>query len=252
MSSTAGSGRPDPSGPGSGQVRVAWAWAVPSAQADPLLSARERERLARTASAAARDRFASGRALARSTIASELGLPAAEVVLDLPPGARRGKPSLRGDALALSIAHSGRLVVVATSASGPVGVDVERIRPVVGGVADRVLSPIERARHATSLASLSDADLLTYWCRKEAVLKCVGTGLTRAPRTLTVTPPGERAGLLDAGSLHCGPLLVRDVEVHGSYRCALAVGRDRVHVVVTHVRLDPAPTPSHVARGSSR
>ncbi|MGW6130263.1 4'-phosphopantetheinyl transferase family protein [Cellulomonas sp. NPDC055163] len=203
---------PDPT-----SVRVAWARTVPAHVALPVLSAAERGRLARTRSAPARDRFASGRALARLLVAEVLGCSAREVPLALPPGASRGRPSVTGSTLDLSITHSAGLAVVAVHPTGRVGVDAERVRRVTAGLAARVLSLAEAARHEDPGAPLDDAGLLTYWCRKEAVLKCAGTGHAVRMTTLTVSAPGHRATLLDAGApAVAGPLGQPDVALPGS------------------------------------
>ncbi len=71
-----------------------------------------------------------------------------------------------------SLSHKPEYVagVIATH---PVGIDVERIRPVQSSLADKVIDSNER-----QLAGMiSDALFYRYWTAKEAVLKAVGVGL---------------------------------------------------------------------------
>ena len=85
-----------------------------------------------------------------------------------------GKPFFPGGR-EFSLSHSGDLAVIAL-AEVPVGADVQQVRPVTDAVLRRVLSPAER----------EGGDFFALWTRKEAVLKCLGTGLDRELRSLDV------------------------------------------------------------------
>ncbi len=94
--------------------------------------------------------------------------------LDRPPGAlvfgvgAHGKPG--ADGVEFNLAHSGPVAVVAVAAR-PVGVDVE--------VPRRVARPAGVARRLGVPWPLSDAELLRWWCRTEALVKATGDGATR-------------------------------------------------------------------------
>ena len=111
---------------------------------------------------------------------------------------RRGKaPVVQGDAgLYISVAHGGSWVAVAVTAMAPVGIDVEpfdrELDPPT--LAEQVLAPSERALVAA--ATDPHHALLSYWTRKEAVVKATGDGLRVEPRTILVSGPGERPALL--------------------------------------------------------
>ena len=85
-----------------------------------------------------------------------------------------GKPLLPGGR-EFCLSHSGTLAVIALD-DAPVGADVQQVRPVPEAVLRRVLSPAER----------ETGDFFALWTRKEAVLKCLGTGLDRDLRSLEV------------------------------------------------------------------
>lgn len=230
-------------------MRVDWAWAAPARTLVHLLGDADLDRLAHTRTARARDHVASGRVLARSAVAGVLGCAPADVVLALPPGARRGRPVVRGSDVSVSITHSAGLVAVAVCSTGPtgapgdVGIDVERVRPLDDALAQRVLSPAELARHRTWCPT--EHDLLTYWCRKEALVKCAGVGLAVRPRTLTTSPPGAPARVTDAGALTSrGPFALRDITVHGGYRAAVAISGGALGAVrVRNVAIVPVGAP---------
>ena len=138
---------------------------------------------------------------------------------------RRGAaPQVVGTHLHLSVSHTGNHVGVAV-ASRPVGLDVERVRPLdVEALAAVALSPAERDRLARDAVTLDDRAFLTIWVRKEAVLKAAGTGLAVDPRRLEVSPPSAAAGLLRADGLphpaRCWDL--RDLAGPPGAVCALA------------------------------
>lgn len=75
----------------------------------------------------------------------------------------------------VSISHCRSAVAVAVSRSGPVGIDVECRRRIAADLAQRVCTADEQQQ----LAQAADADMLflRFWTRKEAVLKCRGTGI---------------------------------------------------------------------------
>lgn len=89
-----------------------------------------------------------------------------------------GQPYLTGCDLHVSISHCEELVVCAVS-SAPVGIDVERVRPIDLRIADRVcteqerqylLDAIEQDRHLERFYEV--------WTAKEAYFKKQGTGIT--------------------------------------------------------------------------
>lgn len=117
---------------------------------------------------------------------------------ELPPVARtgEGKPWFpREPGLHFNISHSGDLALCGVG-TAPLGVDVEQIRPRRTGLARYVLSEEEFAWF-TRLGG-DWGSLYTLWTLKEARVKCTGTGLRQAPRTIAVPllEPGQ-SGTLD-------------------------------------------------------
>jgi 4'-phosphopantetheinyl transferase len=117
-----------------------------------------------------------------------------------------GKPELAGGGLNFNLSHSGDLALVAVTRERAVGVDVERINP-----RRDVLALVERALDAEAAAAVRSApasDRLAVfhlaWARREAVVKCAGTGLD-------VPPPDTVRQVID-------------LDVGDGYAAALAVG----------------------------
>lgn len=87
-----------------------------------------------------------------------------------------GAPYIVGHpGLHISISHCRAAVAVAVSREGAVGIDVECRRKVGEGLVQRVCTPDEQA----AIAASDDPEMafLRCWTRKEAVLKCRGTGI---------------------------------------------------------------------------
>jgi 4'-phosphopantetheinyl transferase len=153
------------------------------AQALTVLDATERERFERYENGAVARRFAVGRLRLREMLAALLAIPPRAVPIQL---GVHGKPALaRGlqrSGVRFSIAHCDELMLVALSRIGEVGIDVERVRPIErwARVADRVFNPAERAKIGREIASGDEpsAVLLRFWCRGEAELKAIGSGIS--------------------------------------------------------------------------
>ncbi|GAA4757634.1 4'-phosphopantetheinyl transferase family protein [Citricoccus nitrophenolicus] len=101
----------------------------------PILSPLERSRVAALEREADRGRSMLGAALLRVAVADHLGVPPAAVEVDRTCddcGAPHGAPRIIGPLTqrahpAVSVSHSGVLVVVAVGDVGPVGIDVQRL-----------------------------------------------------------------------------------------------------------------------------
>lgn len=141
-----------------------------------VLSPDEWRRVARIRSAAARGRYVAGRTCLRSALADALGCEPRAVPLRL---GQEGRPELTiPSTLSFSVSHSGDVVVVAVSATGPVGVDVERadrspLPPAAAWLTDSERRTLERLPE-----SVRDRALVRRWTAKEAVTKALGAGLT--------------------------------------------------------------------------
>lgn len=99
----------------------------------------------------------------------------------LPPirTAERGKPYFENSPYHFSITHTRRHAFCVL-ARGPVGIDAEELdREVRLSLADKVLSPAERAQY--DAAEDKRRAFLTFWVLKEAAAKLTGQGLRGYP-----------------------------------------------------------------------
>jgi len=164
------------------RVRVWW---TELGAGDPaVLSGDELARAGRFRDSDDRRRFVAGRCWLRTMLASLVGAEPDALHFEY---AAMGKPVLaaRTD-LEFNLSHSGDVAVLAAGRSGPVGIDIERIRP---GAYDRsaaalVLSGAELDHIEAS--SHPDAAFASVWTRKEAYAKVGGSGLDRSLAELTL------------------------------------------------------------------
>ncbi|MEU7586625.1 4'-phosphopantetheinyl transferase superfamily protein [Micromonospora sp. NPDC049230] len=106
---------------------------------------------------------------------------------------RDGRPVVRVDEveLAVSVSRTAGLVAVAARPAGPVGVDVERIRPLPAlALARRWFPPAELARLGDRPEAGRAAEFLRLWTAKEAVGKALGRGLRDGGLRRLMPPPG--------------------------------------------------------------
>lgn len=141
---------------------------------------------------ARREAFVAGRIALRGLAGERLGVPPSAVPL------RReddGALTIDGSPLHVSISHSGAWAV-ATLGEVQHAIDIERIRSVAPGLADRIAEPGEVAALARSLPE----PVLAVWCAKEAVLKARRSGFRLAAKSLRLirfqpTTLGEASGV---------------------------------------------------------
>lgn len=127
-----------------------------------------------------------------------------------------GKPALApASDVSFNASSSGAQVLVAVARGCAVGVDVERTSAALAGpeelsrLAARVLTPREQAALRACEPADRPAAFLRLWTRKEAVLKLLGTGLSREPDTLEVgLEPAATARVLAVAGLPAVSALV--------------------------------------------
>lgn len=141
-----------------------------------------------------------------------------------------GKPSLAHptpaeSGVGFSLAHTHGLALIAVG-EGPLGVDIERVRPVRIPAARRPAIEAEAvalAAGAPLVGKGDDARFINAWVRVEAVAKAIGSGV--APILERLRPGKEGTRTPASGTVLEGTgLVAHDVPIAGGIFAAIALG----------------------------
>lgn len=162
-------------------------WRIPLAGADPDrvegLSEDEVARAGRLAEPV-RARFLAVRRAARHILSRYVGATPAALRFVAAP---RGKPSIGYPATdwLFNLSDSGDLALLAVSRTGPVGIDLERLREIrrSEAIAERMLPPPAHDELRLARGAARDAVFLRHWTAFEARQKATGAGLS-GPRAV--------------------------------------------------------------------
>ncbi|HEY4001849.1 MAG TPA: 4'-phosphopantetheinyl transferase superfamily protein, partial [Candidatus Xenobia bacterium] len=142
-----------------------------------------------------RDRrhFQVARGMVRHLLGHVAGLGPGAVSFHYGP---RGKPSV--DGLEFNLSHSGELALLGVSFDQPLGVDIERCRPMpdAEAIARRFFSPRECEALLALPAEAREEAFFRCWTRKEAYIKALGSGLMTSLQGFSVDV-GEVARILE-------------------------------------------------------
>jgi 4'-phosphopantetheinyl transferase len=197
-----------------------------------LLDDTERSRAARFRAERDRIRFVAHHAFVRRVLARYLDMTAAAIAIR---AGSHGKPEIHdSQGLSFNASRSGDLGVVAV-ATRPVGVDIERLRPI-----DDALELAEglfgvRERHdlrAIASGSRSQA-FLELWTRKEAVVKAFGTGLSQPLDAFDLSDTARVESGRWQGQLGTEPFVVVRLDTPPSWLGAVSVIGE--HLSVRHM-----------------
>jgi 4'-phosphopantetheinyl transferase len=143
------------------------------------LPADEQQRALQIRAENRRRQFLVGRVVLRELLRRRLGAGSHAASFRYLPG---GKPVLEtpGATVHFNLAHSGSVVVVALCGDEPVGVDVERIRPVqhLAAIARSYFTPSERQWLESLEDSARPEGFMRLWTAKEAAVKASGGGIS--------------------------------------------------------------------------
>jgi 4'-phosphopantetheinyl transferase len=141
-----------------------------------MLDEHERRRAERFRDPRLRRRHVAAHHALRRLVGWWLEVPPQAVIIVTDP---RGKPALGDRRLSFSLSHSGGWALIALTADGMVGVDVEfgeRLHDV-DQLAGRVVDQDALGAFSALPQERRTAAFLTTWVRKEAALKAIGLGL---------------------------------------------------------------------------
>jgi len=139
-----------------------------------------------------------------------------------------GRPNIEGGPW-FSVSHTGDAAVIAT-ARVPIGVDIERVRPLVwqGSIARHVLTETERGRLEGAGEDEAGWAFFKQWTAKEAYLKATGLGMQIPLRCVDVSWDPPRVG-----HGHAPPLALAASDAIPQHALAVVVTVGRPTVALT-------------------
>lgn len=144
---------------------------------ESLLSHDERRYAARFTNTSAKIQFVASRAKLRELLSRYTNEAPRDLRFSM---TREGKPFLTSARdLEFNITHSGDLVLFGIGRSRPVGVDMERIKPIPRALelAKRYMAPDEHALVADASVETRDHTFLSLWVKREGSGKAYGVGI---------------------------------------------------------------------------
>ena len=157
----------------------------------------------------------------------------------------KGKPHLEASPLHFNLTHSHDVALLAVSEAAPVGVDVERKRPMesADSIVRRYFSPGERDEYLRLPESERPDAFFRCWTRKEAVVKAEGRGMFASLGTLEVSlRPDQSAQVqaIDGSARDAAEWTVVDVEPARGFQGALATTAKQPEISAWRFDLDSA------------
>ena len=104
-----------------------------------------------------------------------------------------GKPYSKNADVQFSVSHSGDAVICAVS-DNPVGIDIEKIREVRFGIAQRFATAQE-----LEYIGENTERFFEIWTLKEAYFKCIGTGLDSLVKNISFKINGDKIECSEKG-----------------------------------------------------
>lgn len=151
-----------------------------------ILTMVERAEAARFLRLEDRQRFVAARSLLRAMAGDTLG--AAPENIRIERDAFRKPILAEAPECGCNVTHSGSFVAAAIGIGRQIGVDIEQHRPELD--LDALAGTFMTRSEFAGMAALSPAARVRYffrqWCFKEALVKALGTGLTRDPKRFEI------------------------------------------------------------------
>ena len=188
-----------------------------------VLSADERERVARFRLPQLKERFTAAHGALRHLLGAYLGQSPGTIRFEY--GAQ-GKPRIDSP-LCFNMSHSDDRLVVAIAHGADIGIDIERCRAneQMEQIARDYFSPEEAGHVLSAPPAQRPRTFLSVWTRKEAFTKAVGCGLGCALTSFSISPLAHEPApvvRLDESARHEEKWMTRGILKDPDYVAGLA------------------------------
>lgn len=193
-----------------------------------LLAEEQHRRAAAFAFPHLRERYIAAHGQMRHILGAYASVPAVSLPIRTTP---EGKPYLEPQGSpSFNLSHSDGLGLLGIARIGPLGADIERVRPSsdLMSIARTTFSPDEAAALEQLPAAELTSAFFACWTRKEAVAKADGRGLgvPLASYTVSVRPDAAPTVALDPAAFGSDlSLRLFDIPAPSGYRAAVAVSQ---------------------------
>jgi 4'-phosphopantetheinyl transferase len=176
----------------------------------------------------AKSAFLTARVLAKTVLGAALEVDPTGLSFDRTCahcGQYHGKPTLPGGpefSISHTVERDGSGYVAVAVADVPVGLDIESATRNSLSVARQSLTPLEFTQLQAIEEGARPRAFLSYWTKKEAVLKAVGMGLAIAMDTITVSAPDQEPRFFPSEDWKYGPVTILDVAAPTGFVASLA------------------------------
>ncbi len=138
------------------------------------------------------------------------------------------KPYFSCNDISFNISHSGKVVVCALTNLGDIGIDIEKIEPIIA--LDFKSHMTQNEWECINKSKDSNNSFFNYWTKKESVIKTHGKGLSIPLKSFEVKN--------DKTTIDSENFFLKEIMVEEGYSCYVALKKslDTIEIVINKIK----------------